>query len=297
MNHPKTFFILPTTIYRPDDFIQLGQVITDPRKPFERLAEPLPLEGALQPRNSPTVEWSATNVRTGETSVGIFAHVVNLITAQASAGQSHNETQTWEAARLETQFFEVSADPTYIERTARATAVEEWLKQHRHLGKTVYMITGLKIAKSPGKVTFGDSDTLDVSAALKATLDPEGAIEGGGEANHHRLNATAQASRPEEAFVYAYRLRKLKVTWRHKFKLDDYMTGAELHGVGGRQDDVEEDEGDGDDPSSFVMEDVSYDNRDFGASLPAKDKKIQAVDEEDNSPCIVIPVAAMKLDG
>jgi hypothetical protein len=82
MDHPKPYFLLPTTVYKPNDLIQLGQVITDPRKPFERLAKPLPLRGPLEARTAPALEWSATNTKTGDSSVGVFARVVNIMKAE-----------------------------------------------------------------------------------------------------------------------------------------------------------------------------------------------------------------------
>ncbi|RMJ18503.1 hypothetical protein CDV36_001783 [Fusarium kuroshium] len=297
MDHPKTYFILPTTIYKPDDYIQLGQVITDPRRPFERLAKPLPLEGPLEPRIAPAIEWSATNTKTGEASVGVFAYVVNLMTAEASGGKSRNEAQTWEAALLETRFFEISEDPTYVEQTAKIAVVEEWLKKHRHLGKTVYMITGLKIAKNPGKVTYDGSDASNLAVNLKAALNPEGVVEGRCEASHQRSGATTYEEKPEGAYVFAYRLRKLRVTWKHKFKLHDYKKGGDLHGVSRGGAGVSFSEEDEDDVSAFEMESVLLEQNDFGASLPAKDKKFQAVDEDDDSACLVIRATAEDLAG
>jgi hypothetical protein len=290
----KTYFILPTTIYKPDDYIQLGQVITDPRKPFERLAKPLPLEGNLKPRTSPELEWSASNTNTGELSVGVFAHVVNIMKAKVSGGQNQYESQTWQAALLETQFFEISEDPTYVERTARIEAVEEWLKKHRHLGKTVYMITGLKIAKNPGKITYDGSDASNLAMDLETTLDPKGVVRAGGEANVQKSDATTYEARPGTAYIFAYRLRRLRVTWRNKLKLSEYKTGADLYAAGRKGVDAEVVMEDKDDTSAFEFENVEFEQDDFGASLPAKDKKFRAVDDEDGSPCLVIQTSAKK---
>ncbi|KAF2805710.1 uncharacterized protein BDZ99DRAFT_466646 [Mytilinidion resinicola] len=288
MKYPKTWFILPTTIYKPNDYIELGQVITDPRKPFERLAQPLPLEGVLAPRTSPSLEWSATNTKTSESSVGIFAHVVNIMTAEASGGKSQDETQTWKAALLETRFFEISEDPTYVDRTTKVKAVEEWLKKNRRLGKTVYMIVGLKIAKNPGMVTYDGSDSSNLNLNLKATLDPNGVVEGGGEIRRDTSNAVTYEERPEAAYVFAYRLRKLRVAWHNKFALGDNKAGGDLYGLPQGKIDSEGIGKGQDDDSAFEIESVLCEELDFGESLPVKDKKFEAVDEEDDSVCLVI---------
>ncbi|KAL5089026.1 hypothetical protein Trisim1_006168 [Trichoderma cf. simile WF8] len=295
MEYSKTYFILPTTVYKPDDYIQLGQVITDPRKPFERLAKPLPLEGPLRPRTSPILEWSATNVKTRESSVGIFSRVVSIMATEASGSQSQHEALSWEAALLETQFFEISEDPTYVERTAKVTAVEEWLKQHRRFGKTVYMITGLKIAKKPGKVTYDGADTSTLAVNLRATLDPENTIEAGGAAGNLRSEATAYEARVETAYIFAYRLRKLRVIWRNQFKIGDYKAGGNLYGTDNRRVNLGASEGDEDNDSMCEIESVSLERDDFGASLPKKDKQIRAVDEQDNSSCLVIEIDVKNL--
>ncbi|KAK4070958.1 uncharacterized protein Triagg1_6325 [Trichoderma aggressivum f. europaeum] len=295
MEYSKTYFILPTTIYKPDDYIQLGQIITDPRKPFERLAKPLPLEGPLRPHTSPLLEWSATNVKTGECSVGIFSHVVNIMAAEASGSQSQHEALSWEAALLETRFFEISEDPTYVERTAKVPAVEEWLKQHRRFGKTVYMITGLKIAKNPGKVAYDGADTSTLAVNLRATLDPENALEAGVAAGNLRSGVTAYEARAETAYIFAYRLRKLRVTWRNRFRIGDYKAGGNLYGANNRGVDMRVSEEEEDEDSMFEIESVSFERGDFGASLPKKDKRFRAFDEQDNSACLAIQVDVKNL--
>ncbi|KAH8747494.1 hypothetical protein F5883DRAFT_244342 [Diaporthe sp. PMI_573] len=294
MDQPKTYFIFRPTVYKPNDLIRLGQIITDPRKPFQRLAEPLPLKGPLKPRSAPALEWSATNTKTGEVSVGIFSHVVNMMTVEASAEKSQNETQTWDAAILETRFFEISEDPSYVEQTAKVPAVDMWLKQYRHQGKTVYMITGLKIAKHPGKVTYDSSNTSSLSANLKTTVDPQGLVDTGGHAKAGKSAKTTNEATPEVEYIFGYRLRRLKVMWR-KLELKDDLEGGELYSNQSKQFDANLDRDKQHRDSDFEIEGVSLEEDDFGATLPARDKKLQAFDEDDNRPCLVIPVATMNL--
>ena len=288
MKHPKTYFILPTTAYKPDDYIRLGQVIVDPRKPFARLAEPLPLHGALEPRILPTVDWSGTKTHTGDSSMSIFAHAVNMLTAEASTSQACNESQTWNAATLETQYFELSADTTYIERTAKQETVERWMKKHRHLGKTLYMITGLKIARNPGKATYSGSDKSGLAAKLNATLEPGQHVHTGAEVSRDLSAATSFEGIPGAAYVFAYRLRKLRVTWRRTLSLSDYAPGADLYSAGDKGLDMVSGPGleSGDD--MFEMANVSIEKDDFGASLPAKDKKYRGIDEDEGATCLVV---------
>lgn len=275
--------------YQPDDLIKLGQVIKDPRIPYVRLAPPLPLEGPLTPRTSQILEWSAKNTATKAVSVGAFAHIINVITAEASGGKNHNETQTWEAALLETQFIELSEDPKYVERTVNVDAVKQWLKDNRSRGRTVYMITGLKIAKDPGKVTYDTSDASDISAKLKATLDPYSVVEAGGEATYKKSANASGEGKPGTAYVFAYRLRKIYVTWLNKARLEEYCEGGDLFRAGHEShEEEEEDEDEREEDSDLEIGKALFEPGDFGTSLPSKDIKVQRVDEDDGGHYLAI---------
>jgi len=290
MHQPKTYFIFKPVVYKPDDLIQLGQVITDPRKPFQRLAKPLPLVDLLAPRSAPQVEWSATNTTTGEVSASIFSHAIKM-KAGVSVGTSTSETETWEAAILDTRFFEISEDPTYVSKTAKVPAVEAWLREFRHQGKTVYMITGLKIAKRPGKVTFDSSNTSSMAAELETVVDPEGVVSIGAAGKMETTDKTASEATPEGEYIFGYRLRKLRVMWRD-LKLRGDMEGGELYGHQSQQAhsgvDAEREYQD----SDFEMGTLLLEEGDFGQTLPARDRKLEALDEDDGTLCTVIPVSA-----
>lgn len=66
MASEKIYFILRTQIYHPDDYIQLGQVITDQNAPYKRLAPPAAalLTPPYKPRISKQGDWVATNTKT-----------------------------------------------------------------------------------------------------------------------------------------------------------------------------------------------------------------------------------------
>jgi hypothetical protein len=147
------------------------------------------------------------------------------------------------------------------------------------------MITGLKIARDPAKVTYDGSDAADLAANLETTLDPEQTIKAGGEASRHRSNAATYNETPKSAYVFAYRLRKLQVVWRKRFALRDYQTGGDLHGID--RGDISSDES-GDDEDGVEIESYAFEQQDFGRKLPEREEKLVAVDENDNTACLVI---------
>ncbi|KLJ11514.1 hypothetical protein EMPG_13294 [Blastomyces silverae] len=296
MSHPKTYFILPTTAYAPDDLIRLGQVIVNPRIPYRRLAEPLPLEGKLIPRKAAVVEWSASKVDNHATNAGIFAHFRGLLDAEASSNKSQIEKYNWEGALLETHFIELDEDPEYVFKTAtEVPAVLQWLEKNwpNISGRMLYMITGIKTASTPGKATYDGVDKRDVAAKLKATapLHPGGGVPAklGAEAGYHNSGDIHLEGTPQDSFVFAYQLRKIHIDWRRKTRLGDHVGGADLHGEGPStrirgspcQQNREE-------VADYEIDSATYDIDDFGASLPRRDVKVAGVDESDRQQCLMI---------
>ncbi|KAK4113161.1 hypothetical protein N656DRAFT_778695 [Canariomyces notabilis] len=149
--------------YAPDTLICLGQLITSPRQPYRRLAPPL-LPLPSEPIISPVTTWSFTSSETNGGSASVFAHFLQLFTASVSGHAARELAQSWSAARLETRFLELGpagdSENDYVRRSvSEVESVCEWLKVNRRLGKTIYMVTGVKVAMQPGEAKSGVSRT------------------------------------------------------------------------------------------------------------------------------------------
>ncbi|EDN11202.1 predicted protein [Histoplasma mississippiense (nom. inval.)] len=188
--------------YAPNDLIKLGQVIVNPRIPYQRLAEPLPLEGKLIPRKAAVAEWSVSRVNSNAANAGVFAHMLGLLTAKASAKHSQKETSKWEGTLLETSFIELDENPEYVQQTAtQVPAVSKWLREDRLFGGTVYMITGIKTAIKPGKATYAAVTERDIAAKLEATL----ALDPGTGGVRRRKSGPKRGIIPLEISIYRAR--------------------------------------------------------------------------------------------
>ncbi|KAL1838622.1 hypothetical protein VTJ49DRAFT_2459 [Mycothermus thermophilus] len=275
----KTYFAIPTTIYKPDDLIQLGQVIKDPAVPFERLAPPPKLEGALSPRVSSLKEVVVTSTKTRAVSVGLFAQVLKSIHGELSAQKSSGETLTWEAAEIETRYFEPAEDEeALLAQICKHKAVRQVLKGFGGFGQSVYMRTGLKIALRPGFVRQQANKGTDVSAQLKAVVDPHGAMQVGFQADSKHSARTSVQGRATDSYVFAYQLRRIKANrLTGKTAIGAQVKGGDLYGIGGgvgsgsdsdgslgdEDDDDLEDEG-----CLPLQGDLSIDKEDYGSKLP-----------------------------
>lgn len=283
---PKVFFILPMTRYAPDDYIKLGQVVAEPLAPWNRLADPIPLEGDLKPRTATTTEWSCRSTSSSFASVGAFAHVLDLLTAEASRSTEAGRTQTFEAAKLETVFFEPKVDKDLASRLIEIPDVKKHLNRVRWTGGSAYLITGLKIARKPGKFTTEGTSRTELAAKLEAAVDGGqlgGQVRAGGEGQ-----TAAEAGVHEEGhaggdYVFAYRMSKIYVTWlTGKAVVGAQREGGDLEGAhagknddwegsdpGGYQSDIGDDgDLDADDTAEWDIKDARVEAEDFGIQLP-----------------------------
>lgn len=108
MTAQKTYFVLPNFDYPPGRLIQLGQIITSPSKPWERLSEALPVPKETV-QTSLKTDWGTEIYRAKEQRVGIWAQFAALmlgIGGDAIVAWSQKNAETFQFDELETSFFE-----------------------------------------------------------------------------------------------------------------------------------------------------------------------------------------------
>jgi hypothetical protein len=293
MHERKTYFILPGTDYVPDDLIKLGQIIADPRIPYRALSPPL--QPGPKPRFAYKDDWrkEMSNLTSG--SVGIFAQALAIIDGlggDISGNLSDSRINKWEAKRLETEFIEPEDD--YIQRSVQVDQVQTYLKQNKLLGKSVYIITGIKAARTPS-VTSERTQEMGLDATV--AIDGTGAgvpVQGGLKGSFARTGKDSETYSGSSDFVFAYRLRKVSVSWRSKNVSSKEVVGADLFGL----DDEEEGESDEDDEEETArapaqdeeeIASVRLEKDDFGALLPMRGiTKVSGLDDVDGEECLVI---------
>ncbi|PHH59388.1 hypothetical protein CDD81_3327 [Ophiocordyceps australis] len=283
MVFPKTYFTLPTTVYQPNDLIRLGQVIKDPTLPFERLAVPPELKGKLTPRCAVIKDFAVTSKQSHTVCVGLMAQILDVIKGEISAARSVQDSLSWEASLLETHFFEPTEDASgLIEQLQQDKAVRQWLRKLRLPGRSAYVITGLKVAHSPGLVEYTSSHKLDIEAQLKAmvTVQPSMGAQGAEAKASQSTDTTAEVKgTPADSYVFAYQLRRIRSNlFTGKTRVGDLRRGGDLYGVDDAVHESDEDASDSDDcylDSSDDDQDLSanattlcLDEQDFGTELP-----------------------------
>ncbi|OJK00430.1 hypothetical protein ASPACDRAFT_1888127 [Aspergillus aculeatus ATCC 16872] len=245
-----SYFILGNTDHAPDGSICLGQIITDLRKPYCPLAParlPLPkTHCALQ--TDYTCSQSSTKSRSGGVTSAFLAQLGSPLSADVSICSGRVETEEWHFDRLETRFIEPERE--YVLGSVLAAdpnPVREYLERGRYLGKSVYMITGIKVGmglrfqRSSGRERAVDASVLVDASALAGI--PVQAGPTGGFKRHGEVRESFQV---RDEFVFAYRVRKVFVSWRDPKRVGSQeVYGGELMGTGDddeSDDDVEDSE-------------------------------------------------------
>ncbi|KAF2996326.1 hypothetical protein E8E14_002520 [Neopestalotiopsis sp. 37M] len=285
----KTFFILRSLIYRPDDLIKLGQVVKDPRTPYIRLAEPLPLTDRLEPRIVKSSDWSLTLNDAGDRDISIFAHVLQTLKASGGASASQAEDLQRQGALLETQYFEISEDPTYVERLAQIEAIRKELKNFGNPLMLLYLVTGVKIVRWPGVAVHHQTDSSNLEGKIEAVVEAEGSLRAGVGASTRKSNSATVTETPDTAYVVAYRLRRLRVSWSRRLKIGSEQDGAELSSAGTMSGEISSgDDSTGEERSSKDWEmKILAETQDFDSVPSSANRRVKAIDD-DGSACFVL---------
>ena len=218
------YFLAPTFDYPPDGQIILGNVITHPSAPED------PINVALPPTIPNVTEvtkghWRSDSGTHRSASGGIFAQFLQLvgIGGDMSLKQHRTSSLSYEVDSMITRHFRPSLP--YVQESLREESVRDYLVLN-NFREPMYMITGVMIARGAGVTEMQEKGHggsanfgIDATAAgVPLTVGP-------------KLNLSATGSqcvsyRIPEAFVFAFRVSKLRVKKRGGVKVADYIKGA-----------------------------------------------------------------------
>ena len=286
MSKRKTYFIGPGPDYEPHRLVQLGQIISDPKLPHRRLNPPLePVPHVYQPWKT---DYGLEKKKTLAGSAGVFAKALAILFGGIGvdvAGNISNELlNRWEFERLETEFIE--PDTAYVSSSVQVAAVRDALKDKKLLGKAVYMVTGVKIARGP-KALREQADEIggEGKVALDATALTGIPVQAGPQLSFSRREQDSEWFGRSSDFVFAYRLRKIFVHRSGKIGTKE-VTGGALQGHG---DYVSESSDDGEDEELGEIESAALDSCDFGSSfLPVGFTQAAVRDDAGDEECQVV---------
>jgi hypothetical protein len=209
---PKpTYFLSPPRPCPPDGPIRLGAIIPSPKQPDEPLHLP-----SLPPQSDTSKfaehNWSGSYIKSSSSHFGVwtsFLECVLGVGADVTVGLDKASHQSWEVERMTTQTFLPSRE--FLEEAVAHEDVKRYITEYRFREK-IYMITGVMIASS----TKMSSEKLEemgvyIHAGVDATAWTGVPISVGPEGNWKRKVQTSESSQRADDFVFAYRIREIKV--------------------------------------------------------------------------------------
>lgn len=286
MSKEKTYFCMSSEDYAPGKLILLGQIITQLKKPWEKLTGP-PSNPPLDIHTAYKTDFQRESTKGVSGSLGLFANFAAVLTGNAStearATSSQQASTICKCSKLETQFFEPTIE--YANTVVKIPAVKHFLDKNMFTGRSVYVITGIKVARGASITKIRRNGlAIDASAGIstgaQTSIGPSVSVE--------KMSMETESFGDSSDFVYAYRLRKISVNRQGKASSRE-VTGGELHGYDGSDSDEEsEEEEEPGEIESAVVEAI-----DFGLGFkPQGFGLLQGEDETDGESCrFLFPIA------
>ena len=289
MTPQKAYFEMPNFDYPPGT-IQLGQIIDNPKLPGSIIGQPyMPLP---QSHESYKTNWEKEKSRILNGSMGIWAQFLATvldIRGNANGSLVLEDSSFLKFQRLETLFFSPDPSPEYVKSSMLQPTVKQYFENN--LRKTPYMITGVKVARGAEGIK---RKLREVSGSAQVKINGRTSGEpasSGPQIGWKRSLMSEETFAASSDFVFAYRLRKIKIIWKTMdIESKDFVRGAVYHeGLGAAKD------RDTEDTSEIVS--ASLEDRDLGIISDTKniplDWTITTVkDEEDEEDCVTVTFAA-----
>jgi len=233
-NQVKNYFLAPSLDYSPGGLLALGTIITSPK----RAVPPLARAPDLPPPqvSSSKYDFTWTKDHASSTNLGVWAKFLQLIDAGISTEWSQKTQEVYSFKRMETT--ELFPEPELIRQALSAPSVKQYLERH-HLRKSLYMIVGIKsVSGATVKTVHGSGRGGKVNAEIDLSLVGGPPVAPGTSVEGHTEGEEKVEFIDNGEFVFAFRVRKVRITRKGDVHEDEYNRHA-LLGLGGNDDDAD----------------------------------------------------------
>jgi hypothetical protein len=206
-----TYFLAPLRPSSPSGPIRLGSILTSPTRPDEPLHQPsLPSSQAIATFTEH--DWSGSYTEKRPWRFGLwtsFAEMLLGASLDTSYTSNKGERRTWDVGTMTTRSF--SPSMPFLEEVVRHEAVSEYVKATL-FGEKIYMVTGVMVAECTTMLRESLSERgVYVRAGVDATPFTAVPVAAGPEGEWGRETSVAERSQRDEEFVFAFRVREVKV--------------------------------------------------------------------------------------
>ena len=236
----RTYFLAPDFEQKPSSSsIQLGVLLSDPLKPNKPLSIP-----SFPPASTTTVHTAYTLSRTSGKSAnaGVWANFLSIAETNVGTDNSSDVTQSFEIDSLETirlQQEPQDDDPDLLARL-QEQKVQAAIRSGLFGARSVYMITGLKIARG---LSVQREESKSNGGTVGGSVPIVEGISAGAEIGGEKRFGTSSGFKmaPEEDIIFAYQVYKVKPKGKKASgaAVDIYQSDAAfLHGDDGENGEV-----------------------------------------------------------
>ncbi|KAF2012699.1 hypothetical protein BU24DRAFT_425332 [Aaosphaeria arxii CBS 175.79] len=239
MSKPKpTYFLTPPRPYPPEGPIRLGAIIQSHNVPDEPLFTPgIPKISDVTSFNERN--WTGSHVSKSSTRFGIWTSFLEMILSvgvDVGIQVDRNLRQHWQAQNMCTMSFVPSR--SFIEESVASEEVMSYVVNNRFTSK-IYMITGVMIASC--STAFRESleeSGVYIHAGVDASAWTGIPVSAGPEAEIKRREFVRESSIRDEDYVFAFRIREIKISRKGTVKSDKPFDKGAKFGYGDEKVDV-----------------------------------------------------------
>ncbi|RSM04463.1 hypothetical protein CEP52_006826 [Fusarium oligoseptatum] len=236
VNNP-TYLLAPNWTFRPGGPITLGSIVGDPFRPHRWLSKPGADTPTPETVTTPELNWRTETDKVRSANVSLWTKIFDFASFDVGAHRSKSTSVSFEMSQLDTVYFAEEPSVEEITTRARDPRVRAVLKTDSRFRRgTVYMVTGLKIARG-FKLTQTASANTGANIGAEATVNPDFSAGGSLELNEETRRVAAFEAAND--IIFAYQLLRITPKGRGEkltFEMDEFQDGAFLN------DDGEEDE-------------------------------------------------------
>lgn len=279
-SYRKCYFLAPTRNNPPEGPIRLGNILASPKSPEDPInTKPFEIEPASVYTHN-EYDWSLVRDKDSGFEFGIWASFLQLIFGiggAVAASWTSSHSADWKCKKLCT--VEFTPTQAFVSEIVQNQDVRDYLIDSFH--KKIYMITGLKIASGASAVVKATKERgLNLHIGFDGTSlgIP---LSAGPYSNIARKTEEQESFGNADDFVFAFRLRQIKVKAKGKVQHKAFTDGAffDIDSAlqqGLNKEDVE-----------IVVEELVPDDA-SGAEFRMKDNK--AFDETGGGDCLYVNV-------
>jgi hypothetical protein len=222
-----TYLLAPNWNYRPGGPIALGNIVGDPFRPHRWLSQLAAGDPAPDTETSTEINWRVETENIRGANISLWTQIFDLARFDVGARRSKATTVTFDMSQLDTIYFinepsvEDVAGRMSNPRVRAALKAGSWPRRG-----TVYMVTGLKIARG---FKLARAVSTDKGGSIGVGSEVAPAVSAGGGLELSKQTRRTDGFEATDDIIFAYQLLRIRLKGRGEnetFDVDEFHDKA-----------------------------------------------------------------------